>query len=197
MSTQSGRVKGLRARKSAVNASVTLYEPEDIKEESSRSSSLTPPPPEISVVSPTPRAPKRRLRRESTSSETDDSPAKKRAKNTLTRSPKPASARRRNAKTKAAPKSGDLDIKEEADVPAGAAPRKRVKTVASPRKAKAIQMALAVPHPEPEHWREVYSMIKDMRTRITAPVDTMGCILTPDEVDPKVRAAKSGRLVFF
>ncbi|PCH38541.1 DNA glycosylase [Wolfiporia cocos MD-104 SS10] len=45
----------------------------------------------------------------------------------------------------------------------------------SPRKAKPIQQALDVPHPTPANWREVYDKIKDMRSRIAAPVDTMGC----------------------
>ena len=46
----------------------------------------------------------------------------------------------------------------------------------SPRqKQKAIQMGLDKPHPEPANWRAVYEKIEKMRSRITAPVDTMEC----------------------
>ncbi|KAH9930839.1 DNA glycosylase [Fomitopsis serialis] len=46
---------------------------------------------------------------------------------------------------------------------------------ASPKKQKPIQQALETPHPAPARWSEAYSTIKDMRSRIVAPVDTMGC----------------------
>ncbi|KAF7428092.1 DNA N-glycosylase and apurinic/apyrimidinic (AP) lyase [Pleurotus ostreatus] len=45
----------------------------------------------------------------------------------------------------------------------------------SPRKPKAIQQSLDKPHPAPENWRETYDAIKEMRSKIVAPVDTMGC----------------------
>ena len=45
----------------------------------------------------------------------------------------------------------------------------------SPQKPKAIKQALEKPHPAPEHWRETYDSIKEMRSRFPAPVDTMGC----------------------
>ncbi|KAL4263582.1 Endonuclease III [Pleurotus pulmonarius] len=51
-------------------------------------------------------------------------------------------------------------------------PSTRVK---SPRKPKAIQQSLDKPHPAPEHWKETYDAIKEMRSKIVAPVDTMGC----------------------
>ncbi|KAG6844024.1 hypothetical protein H0H87_010533 [Tephrocybe sp. NHM501043] len=58
----------------------------------------------------------------------------------------------------------------------------------SPRKAKPVQQALEVPHPAPERWRETYNTIKQMRSRITAPVDTMGCDQAQfKETDPKSR----------
>jgi endonuclease-3 len=67
---------------------------------------------------------------------------------------------------------------------------KKVIKAASPKKAKPIPQALASPHPAPENWREVYDTIKDMRTRFTAPVDTMGCDQAQyQESDPKVRSA--------
>ncbi|KAF8265621.1 DNA glycosylase [Lactarius quietus] len=54
---------------------------------------------------------------------------------------------------------------------------------ASPQKSKAkgkakvkeIKQALDTPHPAPAHWRETYDAIREMRARISAPVDTMGC----------------------
>lgn len=45
----------------------------------------------------------------------------------------------------------------------------------SPKKPKRIPQSLDVPHPAPERWREAYDAIKEMRSRILAPVDTMGC----------------------
>ncbi|KZT74038.1 DNA glycosylase [Daedalea quercina L-15889] len=46
---------------------------------------------------------------------------------------------------------------------------------ASPKKQKPIVHALEIPHPAPARWSEAYNAIKDMRSRIVAPVDTMGC----------------------
>ncbi|KAF6764844.1 DNA-lyase [Ephemerocybe angulata] len=51
----------------------------------------------------------------------------------------------------------------------------KAKAKAKPKTPKAIPSTLANPHPAPEHWEEVYDLIKDMRSRIVAPVDTMGC----------------------
>ncbi|KXN91920.1 hypothetical protein AN958_11305 [Leucoagaricus sp. SymC.cos] len=68
-----------------------------------------------------------------------------------------------------------------------ASPRKVVKA-ASPKKPKPIPQALASPHPVPEKWQEVYDTIKEMRSRFTAPVDTMGCDQAQyQESDPKNR----------
>ncbi|KAG6808729.1 hypothetical protein H0H92_003091 [Tricholoma furcatifolium] len=58
----------------------------------------------------------------------------------------------------------------------------------SPRKPKPIQQSLAVPHPAPERWKETYDTIRDMRSRIAAPVDTMGCAQAQfKETDPKTK----------
>ena len=58
---------------------------------------------------------------------------------------------------------------------------------ASPKKFKAISQSLATPHPSPRNWRETYDVIKDMRSRFVAPVDTMGCDMAQyKETDPKV-----------
>ncbi|KAH9939575.1 DNA glycosylase [Amylocystis lapponica] len=51
----------------------------------------------------------------------------------------------------------------------------KAKRVASPRKPKLIPQALETPHPAPARWRETYDTITEMRARIVAPVDTMGC----------------------
>ncbi|KAG6835643.1 hypothetical protein H0H93_016250 [Arthromyces matolae] len=67
-------------------------------------------------------------------------------------------------------------------------PRRTATPNKSPRKSKPIPQALAVPHPAPGRWRETYDTIKQMRTRITAPVDTMGCDQAQSkETDPKNR----------
>ncbi|KAK2460682.1 hypothetical protein APHAL10511_007152 [Amanita phalloides] len=53
-------------------------------------------------------------------------------------------------------------------------------------KRKSIKTALDKPHPAPENWRTVYDTIKDMRSRVVAPVDTMGCDQAQfKESDPK------------
>ncbi|KAF8638912.1 hypothetical protein AX17_001963 [Amanita inopinata Kibby_2008] len=58
----------------------------------------------------------------------------------------------------------------------------------SPRKPKPIPHALEIPHPAPERWQEVYATIKEMRARIVAPVDSMGCDRAQfKEEDPKSR----------
>ncbi|KAI6097767.1 DNA glycosylase, partial [Pisolithus croceorrhizus] len=56
----------------------------------------------------------------------------------------------------------------------------------SPKTSKVIPQSLAVPHPAPERWKEAYDAIKEMRSRIPAPVDTMGCDQAQwKEQDPK------------
>ncbi|KDQ59784.1 hypothetical protein JAAARDRAFT_126654 [Jaapia argillacea MUCL 33604] len=59
---------------------------------------------------------------------------------------------------------------------------------ASPRKPKLIPQTLGTPHPTPPRWKETYDTIKEMRSHIVAPVDTMGCDQAQNkEVDPKNR----------
>jgi endonuclease-3 len=61
----------------------------------------------------------------------------------------------------------------------------------SPQKPKAVKQALEKPHPAPEHWRETYDSIKEMRSRFPAPVDTMGCDTAKwKEMDPRVRVTR-------
>ncbi|KAJ6567142.1 DNA glycosylase [Mycena capillaripes] len=57
----------------------------------------------------------------------------------------------------------------------------------SPQKSKTpYKKALATPHPAPARWREVYDCIKEMRSKTSAPVDTMGCHMAQRlETDPK------------
>jgi endonuclease III len=66
---------------------------------------------------------------------------------------------------------------------------KQAKAPSSPRKPKPIPQTLKTPHPPPPRWRETYDAIKEMRSHIVAPVDTMGCDQAQlKETDPKVSA---------
>ena len=54
-------------------------------------------------------------------------------------------------------------------------------------KPKAIRQRLDVPQPAPAKWADAYAAIKEMRSRVVAPVDTMGCDQAQlKERDPKV-----------
>jgi len=53
----------------------------------------------------------------------------------------------------------------------------------SPRKAKAIRIALDIPHPAPENWEQTYAAIKEMRKDGGAPVDEMGCHMAGGPVE--------------
>jgi len=65
--------------------------------------------------------------------------------------------------------------------------KSQAKAPISPRKPKPIQQTLKTPHPSPPRWRDAYDAIKEMRSHIVAPVDTMGCDQAQlKEVDPKV-----------
>ena len=70
-----------------------------------------------------------------------------------------------------------------------ASPQKaKAKVVKAKGKAKEIKQALDTPHPAPPHWRETYEAIREMRARMPAPVDTMGCDTAKwKETDPRVR----------
>lgn len=57
----------------------------------------------------------------------------------------------------------------------------------APKKQKLIPQSSEKPHPAPEYWREQYDVIRSMRARLKAPVDTMGCDQAQHgETDPKV-----------
>ena len=63
----------------------------------------------------------------------------------------------------------------------------------APKKQKPIPQSLEKPHPAPEHWQEQYGVIKSMRARLKAPVDTMGCDQAQNgETDPKVLMSCKG-----
>lgn len=88
--------------------------------------------------------------------------------------------RQRKAKTKVPDSEGFPDVSR------SESPKKRK----PPSKPKPIPQALDVPHPTPTRWADVYAAIKEMRSRIEAPVDTMGC----DQAQLRERDPKVGRL---
>ncbi|KAF8528153.1 DNA-lyase [Hysterangium stoloniferum] len=58
----------------------------------------------------------------------------------------------------------------------------------SPKKGKAIRLALDIPHSAPDKWEETYTAIKEMRKDGGAPVDEMGCHMAAASVsDPKTK----------
>lgn len=65
-----------------------------------------------------------------------------------------------------------------------------VSTAPSPPRqttSKKIKPALSTPHPTPERWKDVYAAITEMRKKVPAPVDGMGCANAGDvEINPKV-----------
>ena len=72
------------------------------------------------------------------------------------------------------------------------------KATTSPSKLKLIPQSLAVPHPAPPNWREVYDTIKSMRSQFIAPVDTMGCASAQTgETEPRVTCLSLPSSFFF
>lgn len=66
--------------------------------------------------------------------------------------------------------------------------KSKSKATTSKGKVKPIQQFLETPHPAPPRWKETYETIKEMRSHIVAPVDTMGCDQAQlKETVPKVR----------
>ncbi|KZV96558.1 DNA glycosylase [Exidia glandulosa HHB12029] len=75
-----------------------------------------------------------------------------------------------------------LETKHETDEQAALPTSKgKKKADASPKKQKPIQMELAVPHPAPEHWREVYDLIHQMCEGVDTPAELEG------DSDPKTK----------
>ena len=78
--------------------------------------------------------------------------------------------------------------------------KRRVKSSrpGTPKKQKPIQQSLDKPHPTPEHWKQQYDTIKSMRSRVKAPVDTMGCDQAQNgETDPKVHICCHTVVIYF
>ena len=82
---------------------------------------------------------------------------------------------------------GEASVSSTATSTADVSVRPKSKRNASPRKPRPVPTALETPHPAPPRWQEAYDTIKCMRSRIIAPVDTMGCEQAQfKETDPKV-----------
>ncbi|THH23141.1 hypothetical protein EUX98_g8038 [Antrodiella citrinella] len=91
--------------------------------------------------------------------------------------PRPPTKKPRRVKATPTPSTSAVKFEEIETVIAktSRAKVKREPSASSPRKPKAIPQSLASPHPAPPDWRDTYDTIKRMRTKIVAPVDTMGC----------------------
>ncbi|CAE7141274.1 unnamed protein product [Rhizoctonia solani] len=80
-----------------------------------------------------------------------------------------------------------LKLEDMDDIKLHTSPKKEPAS-SSPTKKKAkqkpIQMELAKPHPAPPNWEKQYALIEDMRSRIDAPVDTMGCAKSMTGIGP-------------
>lgn len=87
-----------------------------------------------------------------------------------------------------APLSSQDMLKGEERAPSVSTPATSLNKAKGKSKAqKPVPTTLATPHPAPENWEEVYMLIRQMRTKIVAPVDTMGCDQAQfKESDPKV-----------
>ena len=93
---------------------------------------------------------------------------------------------------------GEFSVSATKAAEKGKKPRSGRTPSRSPQKPKAIKQALEKPHPAPEHWRETYESIKEMRSRFPAPVDTMGCDTAKwKEMDPRVRDTRDARPFFY
>lgn len=167
--TTSTRLTRLAAKASPYHSAVTLYEAPSQANINS----------EAQAGPSTPRR-SNRIKQEPTDPETPglDVPGDaKHARGTLALAKKTKPIpRRKSVKTQASDSEADRDVD---------ASRKSHKKPTS--KLKAIPQSLDVPHPAPARWADVYAAIKEMRSRVVAPVDTMGCDQAQlGEQDPKV-----------
>ncbi|KZT11151.1 DNA glycosylase [Laetiporus sulphureus 93-53] len=143
--------QGLIGRPSPYHPSVTLFQPN-----SEPSSSPT-------VPLTTRRSPRRQkiVKREDSMDSTEKSTVtgdtSALTNSTVLKSPKAATA------------STSSDVKPDSTTHAKASQG------GSPRKRKSASQASGAFHPAPPRWREAYDKIKEMRSRVVAPVDTMGC----------------------
>jgi len=160
----------LYATRSSANPVVTLYGAlaEDLAAEASGSTQA-------------PRLPKRIKADDDTVSPTDSSVG-----DSEVVTPKSG----RSTKRVKVERTTNVNVEEEATPP-----KRRTKSSRSgaPKKQKPVQQSLDKPHPAPEHWKEQYYAIKSMRSRLKAPVDTMGCDQAQNgETDPKVHTCCQG-----
>lgn len=90
--------------------------------------------------------------------------------------------------TNPTPRRKRVKTETETDIlDSNASPKKPKSKPTSKSKPKVVLQSLDVPHPTPAKWSDAYNAIKEMRSRVVAPVDTMGCQLVQlREQDPKV-----------
>lgn len=94
----------------------------------------------------------------------------------------------RRSPRKSEVKKEEPDSDEALPTPRASPKGKGQRKPSASRKTKSVAQSLDTPHPAPERWRETYDAIKEMRSKITAPVDTMGCDRAQyKETEPKVR----------
>jgi endonuclease-3 len=156
--TTSTRLTRLAAKASPYHSAVTLYDARDVTDS------------EAQAGPSTPRRP-RHVKQEPTDPETPglDVPSDTRHGRTVSKNTKPT-PRQKSVKP---------------DVPDSDVSRNSPKKPTS--KTKAILQRLDVPQPAPAKWADAYAAIKEMRSRVVAPVDTMGCDQAQlKERDPKV-----------
>lgn len=168
--TTSTRLTRLAARASLYHSAVTLYEaPSPANVQVAANSEA-----QAQAGPSTPRRSSRRVKQEPTDPETPGFDAKPAQSHTL--------ARKTTKGTTGSPRRKGV-VKTEHPV-VNASPKKFTSAVVKP---KSIPQTLDVPHPAPAKWAEVYAAIKEMRSRVVAPVDTMGCDQAQlREQDPKV-----------
>jgi len=158
--TTSTRLTRLAAKASPHHSAVTLYDARDVTDS------------EAQAGPSTPRRP-RHVKQEPTDPETPglDVPSDTRDGRTVSKNTKPT-PRQKSVKP---------------DVPDSDVSRNSPKKPTS--KTKAILQRLDVPQPAPAKWADAYAAIKEMRSRVVAPVDTMGC----DQAQLKERDPKNQR----
>ncbi|KAI0628808.1 DNA glycosylase [Trametes polyzona] len=149
----------LVARQSQYHSAVTLYEPAE----------------EVAIIR---RSKRLKVDSRSTTEQSENNTSVARTTGSDALPSTPQTKKKRTAKL--------LKVEEEPTTLAVPSPGPSKRKSASPRKPKPIPTALETPHPAPPHWRETYDTIKRMRSRIVAPVDTMGCDQAQlKETDPK------------
>lgn len=76
-------------------------------------------------------------------------------------------------------------------VRADSGPTKEARSQPSRMTLTKMKPALGAPCPPPQRWMETYNAITEMREKVPAPVDGMGCANAGDaEINPKVRGVR-------